>query len=107
MWFRKKHHQDKLETKKSETTFHAVKISPCDNACNSAHRLTSKIFLKLEAFTLPLEDCDRIDTCRCQYEHFDDRRQNEDRRTGSVALQDVYTGDENRDTIKKGRREDD
>ena len=96
MWF-SKNKKDNITAKISvDTTYHAVKISPSQNACDPVKWVSSKLFLKTELTRLPLESCDRIDKCLCKFQHFDDRRQNEDRRNDSVVLQNVYAGVENR-----------
>jgi len=82
----------------------AVKIDACDFSCNAAFEHSSKVILKREAPTLPLQGCDCHTRCRCQLIHFDDRRQtNDDRRSGSRVLQDIFQGDERR-SVKRGRR---
>jgi hypothetical protein len=70
--------------------------------------VASKIFLVAEFPSLPMPSCNQQMRCQCKFKHYDDRRHHEDRRTGSIVLQDVYAGDEHRVKKKKrGRRETD
>ena len=86
----------------------AVKIDPCDFPCSPAFDSAARIFLSRDAPTLPLNNCDRTSRCRCKYIHYDDRRQNhEDRRSGSLVMQDVFNGENRRMNSKRGRRKDD
>jgi len=83
----------------------AVKIDACDFSCSDAFDTSSQTFLLGEAPSLPLAGCDCQTRCKCKLMHFNDRRQNHgDRRSGSLVLQDVFTGDERRRMRKRGRR---
>lgn len=86
----------------------AVKIDPCESPCSAAFDTAARIFLSREAPKLPLQNCDRTSQCHCKYIHYDDRRQNhDDRRSGSLVMQDVFKGENRRVTAKRGRRKDD
>ncbi len=87
--------------------FAAVKIKPCGESCGEAQLQSEKMFLINEAPGLPLKNCDRIFNCRCRFVHFDDRRQQGDRRSHSTVLQSVFRGEESRNTKRRGRRWDD
>ncbi len=65
--------------------FHGIAIEPGDNACEAARRLSEQRFLSEDAPILPLEACTGIDTCRCVYRHFSDRR-TEVRRDADMGL---------------------
>lgn len=60
--------------------YHAVSIRYRMNACEAAKQLTDKRFLSNEAPKLPLPEC-TASTCHCHYEHYEDRRDGEERRT--------------------------
>jgi len=87
--------------------FRGVQVIPCSNACKSAISISKMVFLEAELSRLPLVSCDQAYHCKCKFKYFDDRRQNEDRRSSSKVLQDVFNGDEHRVKKKKGRRKDD
>lgn len=92
----------------TDKQYAAVKIEDCDFSCSAAFDLSSKIYLASEAPSLPLNDCDRTERCRCRYVHFNDRRQNtDDRRNESQVLRDTFVGDEKRLSKRRGRRADD
>lgn len=82
----------------------AVKIRPCDNACQAAKHTSQTIFLSSKAPKLPFNACDRIAECDCQFRHFADRRQQEDRRNYSYVMRDIAQHRERRATKRIGRR---
>ena len=61
--------------------FHGVSIKPGAHACAAAGTLVDQRFLPEDAPPLPLGTCDQA-KCRCAYTHYDDRRDQENRRTG-------------------------
>ena len=77
--------------------YHCVAIYHRDGACAAAKRLSGHRFLSREAPPIPLPACD-VDRCRCRYVHFEDRRQNDERRNPRPALLQVggYNGPERR-----------
>lgn len=56
-------------------SFHAVEVRCSTRGCPASQSLRGKRFLAVEAPTLPLERCNRVAHCQCQYRHFADRRQ--------------------------------
>jgi hypothetical protein len=86
----------------------AVKLLPGKDACQSAHWVSKKVYLRKdkELEHLPLNSCDRIENCNCSFQHLDDRRQ-EDRRSDSTVLQNVFNSEEHRSKKKRGRRSTD
>ncbi|MGH8249479.1 MAG: hypothetical protein ACREVI_02080 [Steroidobacteraceae bacterium] len=54
--------------------WHAVSVKPCGTACNAAVSGKNRRWLSREAPMLPLPGCTQPDTCRCTYQHHDDRR---------------------------------
>jgi len=95
-----------LVSEKVKTKYHAVRVIPCDKACDTARLISSKIFLTNELSQLPLESCQKTNECTCIFKHYDDRRADESRRNDSVIFQDTFSG-ENHRMKKRGRRGDD
>ena len=96
-----------LVTERSEKKFRAVRVKPCDDSCEPAKWVSQKVYLVKELSRLPLESCDRFLECECKFSQYEDRRQNEDRRSDSTILQNVFDGTNNRKREKKGRRNED
>lgn len=90
-----------------ESQYPAVKIKPCEHACQAAAQTAQIIFLAANAPKLPLNACDRIGDCDCQFRHYADRRQQEDRRDGSFVMRDLYAQGERRGAKRIGRRASD
>lgn len=87
-----------------EQNYPAVKVKPCTNACQAAVQTSQLTFLTNQAPRLPLNACDRIGECDCQFRHYADRRQQEDRRDGSYVMRDMYRQEERRGKKRIGRR---
>ncbi len=87
-----------------DSRYPAVKIRPCKNACQASTQTSRIIFLALQAPKLPLNACDRIADCDCQFRHFGDRRQQEDRRDGYYMMHDAVQHRERRAPKRVGRR---
>jgi hypothetical protein len=85
----------------------AVQLLACVNACDSAHRISKNTYLTTEFQHLPIDDCDRIEDCDCKFNHLDDRRHQEDRRSFSYIFQNVFHAEEHRNMKKRGRRKND
>jgi hypothetical protein len=104
----KKKPKDKSNTalEKVKTKYHAIRVIPCEKACNHAKLILSKVFLINELSQLPLDNCQKMNECTCIFKHFDDRRADEGRRSDSVIFQDTFNGDDHR-TKKRSRRRDD
>ncbi len=77
--------------------YHCVAIRHQDGACSAVQRLSGQRFLSKDAPAIPLPACDAA-SCRCRYVHFEDRRQNDERRNLQPALMHVggYGGPERR-----------
>ena len=58
----------------SNKRWHAVSVKPCPGACTVAGASRHQRWLSREAPQLPLPGCTKPDTCRCTYQHHDDRR---------------------------------
>lgn len=85
----------------------AVRVKPHQHACNAAFDISHRVFLVAEAPMLPLNDCDKAETCRCGYVHYDDRRHGRDRRGESIVMRDAYSKKERRHGESHGRRKED
>lgn len=85
----------------------AVRIKPHQHACNAAFDMSHRVFLVSEAPKLPLNDCNKAESCRCGYVHYDDRRRGQDRRGESIVMRDAYNKKERRDDEHQGRRKTD
>lgn len=85
----------------------AVRVKPHQHACNAAFDISHRVFLVAEAPMLPLNDCNKAETCRCGYVHYDDRRQSHDRRNETIAIQKDHGSKERRHEDNHGRRKED
>lgn len=74
------------ETRQQTNPFHAVTVKYRKDACDAVRQLEAKRFLAKEAPRLPLPDC-TAKNCGCRFVHYDDRRDNEDRREGLRGAQ--------------------
>lgn len=90
-----------------DNPYPAVKIQPCKNACQAATQTSQIIFLSSQAPKLPLNACDRIADCDCQFRHYSDRRQHDVRRNTGYVMRDIYYQDERRSAKRVGRRASD
>ena len=86
--------------------FHAVEAHLHPGFCRAAKRLRGKRFLAAEAPLFPLSGC-TCSNCRCDYTHFDDRRQ-DSRRLDIGLMHDLYgkNGEPER-RLRRGRRQTD
>lgn len=91
----------------NDLRYRAVKIKPCEQACQAALQCSPIIFLSGQAPKLPLNACDRMNNCDCQFQHYADRRQQDDRRDASYAMRDMYYQEERRSAKRIGRRASD
>src|SRR4030066_87233 len=67
--------QVSLASKKgSRSNYHCVEVRSGNAACDSVKRLGTIRFLSEEAPGLPLPGCN-VQTCKCIYVHYDNRRQ--------------------------------
>jgi hypothetical protein len=101
--------QNSLPSSNSETTtsahpYHCVAIRHRGGACAAVQRLSGQRFLSKEAPPVPLPACDAA-TCHCRYVHFEDRRQNDERRSPHPVLLHVggYHGPERRSSEERRR----
>jgi hypothetical protein len=92
----------------SSSEFHAGSIKPQPYACEAARELEGVRILAADAPKLPLPDCNR-EACECRFQHFNDRRTGQDRRSPFGARgRLVGTGTfEQERRQRDGRRADD
>jgi len=69
----------------SGSRFHAVSVCLDPSPCHAVRELADQRFLSSEAPVLPLPNCDQPD-CSCHFEHYSDRRAQQNRRDTLVAL---------------------
>jgi len=79
-----------------------AEVIAADAACDTARSLTNVRLLSVDVPPLPLNTCDRPETCKCKYRHFDDRRRVFPRRVQHAT---AYRGVERR--VQRGRRDHD
>jgi hypothetical protein len=84
----------------------AVSIVCGSRSCGAATALKGKRRFMMQAVTLPLKECTMSDACKCRYQRYSDRREDDDRRTpGSTQRGALYGIRERRDD--PGRRPSD
>jgi len=83
--------------------YRAVSIGPKGQGCSAVEEISGKRFLSNDAPLLPLPECDNRDNCDCRYTHWDDRRQEEDRRS-PVGGMSARLGDGEERRSKTDRR---
>jgi hypothetical protein len=96
------------ERNKAKPAFRGVRIvANHEDCCQFARTLEDERFLLQEAPMLPLSLCD-VETCRCTYERFDDRRAGA-RRASDIAfdINSALHSQENRSSKVPGRRSKD
>jgi hypothetical protein len=81
--------------------YHAVAIVPKTSSCAPARAKRGVRYLSREAPPLPLPDCSWPERCRCRFEKFEDRRQDDRRDIASSAR--WFAGEERR-RLSRGRR---
>ena len=84
----------------------SLAIAPGRLACAEARALLDQRFLSRDAPPLPLKNCG-TPQCECRYEHYDDRRKGNRRAHDLGVSIDGYEGSEQRQKVKRGRRETD
>ena len=83
-------------------TYRGAEVIAAEDACDAARSLTNVRLLSSDVPLLPLKTCDRPATCKCKYQHFDDRRRVFPCRVPHAT---AYRGVEQR--VWRGRRESD
>ncbi len=83
--------------------YHSVAVRQSAAACKVAKSIREQRFLSAEAPLLPLQGCNTPNSCRCRYEHFNDRRDSP-RRDRDVGLPGLNWYVEERRHNEEGRR---
>ena len=79
--------------KSGSTAYHSVSINYGPMVCTAARELEGKRYLASAAPRFPLPDCD-VTKCECRFDHYRDRRENQDRRSVfQSARQSAATGE--------------
>ena len=95
------------DVKKAPQNFHAVSIVPAGGCCPAALAIEGKRFLSKNAPLLPLKACNKS-TCKCRYEHHQDRRKAPRRaRDFGVSIAAWEDGPDVRSKSVRGRRKTD
>lgn len=102
-----RHRSNKARVLKSSNPWYAVRLQAGHDCCDSITYVQDKVYLANEAPSLPLSSCQQS-TCRCTYQHFDDRRQELRRDPYSeYGLRASQHQGEERRSRSRGRREAD
>jgi hypothetical protein len=83
-----------------------VMISPCLGSCSTATEQRDRRYLAVDAPELPLTGCD-AEQCNCRYKHYQDRREDTDRRFRLTQFNDINSkmgGEERRSDNENDRR---
>lgn len=89
----------------SFSAYRAVSVqAPTVGACEAATTIRNHRYLSAEAPLLPLTDCAHPTSCRCKYKHWDDRRQQDDRRSPVYGLADQLHAATDRRSGSRDRR---
>ncbi len=92
----------------SINSYTAVSVKPDGSeACEAVQNIAGKRFLCGEAPVLPLEACDRYGQCKCKYEKWDDRREEEERRFVIAGMAHQHYADGEKRSLRRGRRKSD
>ena len=85
--------------------YRAVSVkAPALGACEAVKAIQDARYLAADAPQLPLSDCSHADQCRCKYKHWNDRRQEEDRRSPIPGIGDALHAANDRRTNRSDRR---
>jgi hypothetical protein len=83
----------------------AVSIVCGGRSCEAARTLKGKRRLMMQAMPLPLSECTMTVACKCRYQRYSDRREDEDRRAPGSTARGTLCGMPERRTMKAwGRR---
>jgi hypothetical protein len=95
-----------MADKTPKLNYRGVEVIAAPDACAAARELTNLRLLTADAPPrLPLAACDRPDSCRCIYRHFNDRRQGPRRENEHATVPVPHSGRERR--TWRGRRDSD
>ena len=95
------------KTPASSKRWHAVSVKPAPGACAAAAQGRHERWLSREAPQLPLPGCTQPDTCRCTYQHHDDRRAGGRRAEDTDAFQTLARPTTERRSRRDRRKQSD
>ena len=78
--------QSATTTKSTGADYRAASLQVEKTSCAAAKDLAGKRFLGAETPAIPLKECDRTDDCPCKFRKHIDRRNGDDRRSNSYAV---------------------
>lgn len=88
--------------------FRAISVVPGANACAAAKAVAGQRVLSAAAPRLPLADCTQSASCKCRYQKFMDRRDDEeDRRLFATGIRTTLSETAQSRRKSKGRRDSD
>jgi hypothetical protein len=92
---------------KAPSPYAAVSIKPGNSPCEAVKRIAGERYLKSEAPSLPLADCDHP-PCHCLYVHHEDRRDGaQDRRLPNSLSERLFAQSREERRKRRGRRKTD
>lgn len=85
LWWTRRQAQTRRASSENQTPqpYRCVVIQPGQEACPAVRDLAGQRFLTRAAPLLPLDNCSAAG-CRCRYDHFADRREDERRRSNAL-----------------------
>ena len=85
LWWVRRRGETRSVSSASETQepYRCVAIRPGQEACQAVRNLAGRRFLGRAAPPLPLDNC-AVASCRCRYDHFADRREDERRHSNAL-----------------------
>jgi len=92
------------QSKPRANPYHAVSVEAPIGACAAATAVRDQRYLSTEAPSLPLAGCSDPARCKCRYKHWDDRRQEDDRRSPIQGIGAQYHAENDRRRNQQDRR---
>jgi hypothetical protein len=78
----------------TSTDYRAASLQVEKSSCAAALDLAGTRFLATEIPSIPLKECDRIGDCPCKFRKYSDRRNDDDRRSNSYAVDRINASEE-------------
>ena len=105
LWWVRRRAETRSVSGASETQqpYRCVAIRPGQEACQAVRNLAGRRFLGRAAPPLPLDNC-AVASCRCRYDHFADRREDERRHSNALLRGLTQHADNNDHRSGRDRR---
>ena len=105
LWWVRRRAETRSVSSASETQqpYRCVAIRPGQEACQAVRNLAGRRFLGRAAPPLPLDNC-AVASCRCRYDHFADRREDERRHSNALLRGLTQHADNNDHRSGRDRR---